>query len=184
MSDILLVCPQERDLLAVETAGLDRTFRVRYAGSDLDQLDAFDPEAFLAEYERTPADGVLGTKDQSALVAALLARRRGLPGPDPRALVACQHKPTSRELQRRAAPEATPDFALLDEEPPFPYPFFVKPVVGRLSQNAYRVDGPADLLGLHEADRYTNRYAEIAALAGASPASVHGFIAEIGRAHV
>ena len=50
--------------------------------------------------------------------------------------------------------------------------------MGRLSQNAYRIDDEDDLLGLHEIDRYTARYGEIAALAGADPDSVHGFLAE------
>src|SRR4029453_2525280 len=120
----------------------------------------------------------IGTKDQSALLAAIVTRERGLPGPTPETLIACQHKPTSRERQRAVAPEATPDFALLGEEPPFDFPFFVKPVVGRLSQNAYRIDDPGDLLGLHEMDSYNTRYARIAALAGADPEAVHGFIAE------
>ena len=67
------------------------------------------------------------------------------------------------------APEATPRFAVLDGGPPFAVPFFVKPVVGRLSQNVFRIDDPDDLQNLHEIDRYTTRYAEIAALAGAIP---------------
>ena len=178
MRDLLVVCPQQRDVNAIRSAGLEEQFRVRYAGSDLDLIDEFDPVSFLAEWERAPADGVIGTKDQSALLAALLAQRRGLPGPTPEALIACQHKPTSRELQREAAPEATPDFAILDSRVPLRLPFFVKPVVGRLSQNAHRIDDPADLVRLHEIDRYTRRYADIAALAGADPASVHGFLAE------
>jgi hypothetical protein len=178
MRDILVLCPQERDLKAIDAAGLETRYRVRYEGSDLDQLEGFDPEGFLAECEGIPADAVIGTKDQSALLAALLTQRRGLPGPSPEALIACQHKPTSRSIQRRAAPEATPAFALLDGRPTLPYPFFVKPVVGRLSQNVYRVDHPNDLLDLHEIDRYTTRYADIAALAGADPANVHGFLAE------
>jgi hypothetical protein len=179
---ILVVCPQERDIRSIAAAGLEERWDVSYAGSDLDQLEAFDPEAFLAECDAIPAEGVIGTKDQSALLAALLAERRGLPGPRPEALVNCQHKPTSRALQREAAPDATPEFALLGLDSPFelPFelPFFVKPVVGRLSQNAFRIDDPGDLLALEEADRYTNRYAEIAALAGASRAAVHGFLAE------
>jgi hypothetical protein len=178
MRDLLVVCPQQRDVNAIRSAGLEERYRIRYAGSDLDLLEEFDPVAFLAEWEQAPADGVIGTKDQSALLAALIAQRRGLPGPTPEALIACQHKPTSRELQREAAPEATPDFAILDSSVPFGLPFFVKPVVGRLSQNAYRIDDPADLVRLHEIDRYTRRYADIAALAGADPASVHGFLAE------
>ena len=178
MKDILVVCPQERDIRSIEAAELEQRFRVRYVGSDLDQLETFDPAAFLAEYAQVPADGIVATKDQSALLAALLAERRGLAGPSTAALIACQHKPISRAIQERAAPESTPRFAILDGRLPFPLPVFVKPVVGRLSQNAYRIDEPEDLLQLHEADRYTNRYAEIAALAGAPRESAHGFLVE------
>jgi ATP-grasp domain len=179
MNEILVLCPQERDLKAIRAEGLEERYRIRFAGSDLDQLDDFDPAAFLDECERIPADAVVGTKDQSALLAALLARRRGLPGPSPEALVRLQHKPTSRAVQQLAAPEATPRFAVLDGRgSPFDVPFFVKPVVGRLSQNTFRIDDERDLLELHEIDRYTTRYAEIAALAGADPAHAHGFLAE------
>jgi ATP-grasp domain-containing protein len=178
MRDILVLCPQERDLKAIRAAGLEERYRVQFAGSDLDQLDDFDPEAFLDECEGIPADAVLGTKDQSALLAALLAERRGLAGPSPQALVACQHKPTARAIQQRVAPEATPLFAVINGALPFDVPFFVKPVVGRLSQNVFRIEDPDDLQDLHEIDRYTTRYAEIAALAGADPAAAHGFMAE------
>jgi ATP-grasp domain len=178
MADILVLCPQERDLNAIRAAGLEERYRIRFAGSDLDQLEWFDPEAFLAECEEIPADAVVGTKDQSALLAALLAERRGLAGPSPEALVRLQHKPTARSFQQLAAPEATPRFAVLDGRVMFDVPFFVKPVVGRLSQNAFRIDDPRELLDLHEIDRYTTRYAEIAALAGADPADAHGFLAE------
>jgi ATP-grasp domain-containing protein len=178
MRDILVLCPQERDLNAIRAARLDKSYRIHFEGSDLDQLEDFDPESFLDSLSDVPAEGVIGTKDQSALLAALLAGRRSLPGPTPRALLACQHKPTSREVQRTAAPEATPDFALLDGRVPFGTPFFVKPVVGRLSQNVYRIDDVDDLAELHEFDRYTTRYARIAALAGGDPNAVHGFLAE------
>jgi hypothetical protein len=178
MRDILVLNPQERDLTAIRSAHLSDRYRIHFEGSDLDQLEDFDPLAFLGDLEGIPADGVIGTKDQSALLASIVARERGLPGPTPEALFACQHKPTSRERQREVAPEATPRFALLDGDPPFEVPFFVKPVVGRLSQNAYRIDDLNDLLGLHEIDSYTTRYARIAALAGADPESVHGFLAE------
>ena len=178
MREILVMCPQERDLKAIRAAGLEDRYRLRFAGSDLDQLESFDPDAFLEECETIPAEGVVGTKDQSALLAALLAERRGLPGPTPESLVRLQHKPTARFVQQLAAPEATPRFALVDGRAPFDVPFFVKPVVGRLSQNVFRIDDPRELLDLHEIDRYTARYAEIAALAGADPAHAHGFLAE------
>jgi biotin carboxylase len=178
MRDILVLCPQERDLKAIAAAGLHARYRVHFAGSDLDQLEEFDPASFLREFEWVPAEGVIGTKDQSALLAALLAERRGLPGPTPAALIACQHKPTSRRIQRQAAPEAVPDFALLDGAPPFGPPFFVKPVVGRLSQSAYRIDDVAELADLEDNERYIRRYSDIAALAGAEPETFTGFLVE------
>ena len=178
MRDILVVCPQERDLRAIEADGLGERYRIRYAGSDLDHLAGFDPVAFLDEWEDAPADGIVATKDQSALLASLLAERNGLSAPTVESLIACQHKPTSRAIQRRVAPEATPDFAELNGLPPFDFPFFVKPVVGRLSQNAVRVDEPVDLLGLRETDWYTNRWADIAALGVTAPPNAHGFLAE------
>jgi biotin carboxylase len=147
-------------------------------GTDLDLLEDFDAAAFLAECEALPAAGTVGTKDATALLAAVLADRRGFAGPPPAALLACQHKPTSRAVQQRVVPEATPRFALLDSRQPLPFPFFVKPVVGRLSQNAYRIEDADDLAALPDPGAGAERYAEIAALAGGDPASVRGFLAE------
>jgi hypothetical protein len=178
MRDILVLCPQERDIVAIRAAGLEERYRVHYEGSDLDQLESFEPEPLLEHAETIPADGVIGTKDLSALLAAIVAERRDLPGPSPRSLLALQHKPTSRDVQRLVAPESTPKFCLIEDGIPCDPPVFAKPVVGRLSQNAYRIDDLSELSKLHEADLYTNRYAEIAAIAGGDPASVHGFIGE------
>jgi len=141
MPDVLVVCPQARD----ERLARSARYRVRLAGPDLDAAPV-DTRVLLDELARLPADGVVGTKDRSALLAAQLAERRGLPGPSPGAIVSCQHKPTSRAIQHRVAPEATPRFAVLDGLPPFPPPWWVKPVVGRLSQDARRVDDEEELV--------------------------------------
>jgi hypothetical protein len=154
-------------------------YRVHVVGPDLDAVAGFDPRALIGEADALPADGVVGTKDRSALLAALVARRRGLPGPTPEALLACQHKPTSRGLQAAVAPEATPRFARLDGEvPPFPPPYFVKPVVGRLSQDTRRVDDPLELAELDGWDAYREGYAAIAELAGFPRGEVGGYLAE------
>lgn len=176
--EVLLVGPQARDLAEIRAARLEERYRVRYLGADLDALDDFDPERFLADAARQRADAVVGTKDQSALLAALLAERRGLPGPRPEALLRSQHKPTSRALQQAAVPEATPRFALLDGLPPFPPPFFVKPVVGRLSERAFRIDDLAELARVAPPDRHTRRHGAIAALAGAPAGWAEGYLAE------
>jgi hypothetical protein len=165
-----VICPQDRDRHAAGSTD----FAVRFAGPDLD-AGGVDARALLGELASLPADGVVGTKDRSALLAALLAERRGLPGPSPRAIVSSQHKPTSRAIQQRVAPEATPQFALLDGEPPFPPPWWVKPVVGRLSQEARRADSVADLAGLAEEREYRDEYADLAELA---PDDVRGFLVE------
>jgi hypothetical protein len=178
VKDILVVCPQERDVRAIRAAGLDERYRIHYAGADLDATEDFDPASFLEACDAIPADGVVGTKDRSSLLAALVAERRGLPGPTPRALIACQFKPTARALQRATVPFATPRFALLDGRPPFGPPFFVKPVVGRLSQRARCIADPLEIEGLEDVDPYMTGYARIAELAGLHPDAVRGFLAE------
>lgn len=150
---------------------------MRHAGPDLDLVDA-DPRALLEELSAIEADGVAGTKDRSALLAALVAERRRLSGPSPQAIVRCQHKPTSRAIQRGVAPESTPGSVLLDGEPPFPGPWFLKPVVGRLSQEARRVDTTAELARATDAPSYRDGYARLASLAGLDPAAVRGFLVE------
>ena len=185
MRDILVLCPQERDLKAIRAAGLEDRYRVHFAGSDLDQLEDFDPEAFLDECEGIPADAVLGTKDQSALLAALLAERRGLPGPSPQALVACQHKPTAREIQQRG--RAGGDAAVRRHQR---RPAVRRPVLrqaGRRTPVAERVPdrgprrpaGPARDRPLHDAlcrDRRPGRRRSVGG------ARLHGRGAPLGRA--
>jgi ATP-grasp domain-containing protein len=57
-------------------------------------------------------------------------------------------------------------------------PWFLKPVVGRLSQEARRVDSPDALGSIHEAAGYRAGYGRIAELAGLDPDLVHGFLME------
>ena len=182
MRDVIIVCPQERDRALIRAAGLDDLYRVRYAGPDLDSITDFDPGAFLDEWATVPADGVIGTKDRSALLASLLAERLGLPGPTPDAVINCQHKGRSRLLHREVAPAATPLFAAVsdaDDPPPaFPQPWFAKPIVGRLSQGARRVDDAAELRELDDPSGYSAAWSRIAELAGVPRAAVSGFLVE------
>jgi hypothetical protein len=58
-------------------------------------------------------------------------------------------------------------------------PYFVKPVVGRLSHGARRIDHPRELASLaHEQTVYADGYAQLARLAGMEEGAVHGFLAE------
>jgi biotin carboxylase len=160
----------------VGSAGLAERYVVEFAGPDLDALEELDAEALLGELARIPADGVVAAKDRSALLAAVVAERRGLPGPSPAAVAACQHKPTARALQKRAVPEATPRWFAVDGTPPFGPPWFVKPVVGRLSQGARRVEDP-EALRPADADGYAAGWEALARLGGVD-LSARGEIAE------
>ncbi len=71
-------------------------------------------------------------------IGAIVARRLGVPGPDPAALLRTQNKYEARLAMARIVPEATPRFALVDAEAPgascdLGYPCFVKPVRGSFS---------------------------------------------------
>lgn len=176
MRDVVLVCPSARDLAAVADPAVAARYRVHPLGADADEAP-FDPDALLLASDAPPADGVVGTKDRAALLAALVARRRGLPGPDPLAVVRCQHKALSRPLQQAAVPAAVPRFAVVEDGLPLPPPCFVKPVVGRLSQGSFRLDDPAELPPPLE-DAYRASFVRMAALAGADGLDASRYLAE------
>jgi len=121
---------------------------------DLECPADFDPVAFVeaaASGALGRVDGVTSSSDYpGASVAAAIATRLGLPGPRPERVICASHKYYSRVVQRGAAPEAVPDFALLDPRrpdapPPLPFPFFAKPVKGAFSVLARRIEDAAAL---------------------------------------
>ncbi|MFN2470209.1 MAG: acetyl-CoA carboxylase biotin carboxylase subunit family protein [Gaiellaceae bacterium] len=175
MQRVLLLCPQPRDFV---TAARERgRYLVQPVGPDLDELDHFEALELLAELERIPADGVAATKDRSALLAALLAERRGLPGPRPAVVAALQHKPTARAAQGTIVPEATPRFATAGAgPPPFRPPWFVKPAVGRLSEGT-RLVHDASELARYEESGYADGWGQLARLAGFK-GTAQGILAE------
>lgn len=119
----------------------------------------FDGPRFLKETlqdvqrRRGEFHAVVGIDDFPAcMLAALVAERFGFPAPSFESLFLCQHKFYSRLRQREAAPEATPQFHVLnisrDPAPgdlPLPFPVFIKPVKSYLSILARRIDTFPDL---------------------------------------
>jgi hypothetical protein len=119
------------------------------------RLAGFDLDRFADRLCTRHGDGlaaVVSNHEQfGALAAALVARRLGLPGTPPEAIVACQHKLHCREVLQEVAPEANLPFFLLPceigERPPpgLPYPLFVKPIKAAYSVLARRVESDAEL---------------------------------------
>lgn len=135
-----------RSGVAVEPYGTDVSERP----GEFDALRFID-EAVTSFRARRP-DGVMASDDYpGSLVAAAIARELGLRGPDPAAVLRCQHKYYSRLLQRSTVPGAVPEFTLLDparldgEVTALRYPVFVKPVKSFFSILARPVGGPAEL---------------------------------------
>jgi len=99
-------------------------------------------------------DGILCTQEYTSnILASLVAERCNVPGPSVAAVLRCQHKYYTRCVQRKAVPEATPEFCLIDPDDyeasvarmPFSFPCFVKPVKAYFSFGATRVESADDL---------------------------------------
>jgi biotin carboxylase len=116
-------------------------------------IDLRDPEAAagaICEAARAaPFDAIVPTSDDTAVVAAIAARRLGLAGNAPEAAYAARNKRVMRE-KLRAASVPCPDFVVraLDappEPPPFGFPCVVKPLLLSASRGVMRADDPRSL---------------------------------------
>ena len=121
-----------------------------------DDACAGDPhvevERILASVEGTAIGAVVSSDDYpGSALAAIIAKRLGLPGPDPRIILICQHKSLSRVAQTGLVPDAVPPFTLIDVAvgAPLPdeasFPLFVKPVKSFFSIGADKVLSQAAL---------------------------------------
>ena len=119
--------------------------------NDADCPASLDPIAFVQDVARGAGRGIAGVLSSSdypgAPLAGALAAQLGLAGARPERVITAAHKYYSRIAQRAAAPEAVPEFALVDlraraPEPPLAFPCWVKPVKGSFSLLARRIDGP------------------------------------------
>jgi biotin carboxylase len=167
---ILVVCPTHRDyreLPRVSSSDVKYLFH-DYATTSLEDLIcnvashadfANDPleemEAIIAKLSGIGIAGVISTDDYpGSALAAAIAERLGLRGPDPGVTAMCQHKYLARLAQAKLVPEAVPPFTLIDvaEDAPFPqglrFPLFVKPVKSFFSIGAEHVCSPQDLAAL------------------------------------
>lgn len=163
---LLWLFPEGWDAIAMrESASLADRFDVVTRGFDLFRFPEnanilwFDARRYVERMaslaRRIGAVGVVSTHEQyGALIAASVARRLGLPGADPRAIVTAQHKFYARKRFAEACPGLSPPFGLLPQtfddpevrdDAPLPYPFFVKPVKAAYSVLARRVDSREDL---------------------------------------
>lgn len=108
-------------------------------------------DRMVAKYGGRVQAVVSNNEQFGALAAALIARRLGLPGTDPRAILHAQHKFHMRERLRSSLPDVNPRYAVFpytfgsEDELGIDFPFFVKPIKAAYSVLARRVDDFAEL---------------------------------------
>jgi len=174
MDKLLLLAPtgrERRDLPALAAAaGVELLFDP-FDGDYFDRVIQEGPAAAgtfdllarigeTAEHARARGvDGVTSAVGYPGMSAvALITDRLGLPGPDPRAVLTCEHKFYSREAQARLVPDATPRYAMARagdcpaRTHGLDFPLFVKPVKSCMSMHAHEVhDAPTLQARLHDA---------------------------------
>ncbi len=93
-------------------------------------------------------DAIIGHWDfPTTSLLPLLQAERGLAGPSLESILLCENKYGTRMVESEATPELIPSYALVDpgddavaDDPPLPYPFWLKPVVAFSSTMGYRID--------------------------------------------
>ena len=165
LKNILVLFDADWDQSQLAKAAADETrphYRFFYEGFDLfsfpsnARLLTFDIFKFVDKladkYRHAKISGIVSSNEQfGALAGALLAKKMGLPGPDPKGLIAAQHKYVARRILASEVPEANVSFHVFPytfqtaAEIPLKFPFYVKPVKAAYSVLARRVDSFAEL---------------------------------------
>ena len=165
MNNILVLFDADWDqsqLAKAAEAHASPRYNFLYEGFDLFsfpsnvQLLTFDIFRFVdklaRKYQTANLAGIVSSNEQfGALAGALLAKKMGLPGPDPNALIAAQHKYIARRILEQEFPEANVAFHVFPytfksaAEIPLKFPYYVKPVKAAYSVLARRVDSFAEL---------------------------------------
>ena len=172
MNKILVVCATDRDkreltkrLPSIDVFPVfhefDAAFFDKILYSDDAREEDFDLDVFLKEKlaelrEQNIAGCISAVDHPGSALSAIFAKELGLTGPDPAVVIRCQHKYYAREDQQRLVPEATPAFEAvpvhqIGRDPmPRVTPFFMKPVKGRFSAFARKIETPKDWYALKD----------------------------------
>jgi biotin carboxylase len=174
LKTLVVLFPNERDKLELMSPRYRSQFQIHFDGFDLHRfpdnarLATFNVHRYIDKLvrrcEKLKPDAVFSTDEQfGALIAAIVAKRLGLPGTNPQAILDTQHKWLARKIQQRVVPHATPAFSHFSyeidnaEQAGLPFPFFVKPVKATWSVLARRVDSFAELrqhLSFHPLEKF------------------------------
>jgi ATP-grasp domain len=162
MKKILILFAKDWDQIALQAQQYSSQYQFFFEGFDLfrfpdnARLLSFNALRYIAKLERKyrakGLDGIVSNHEQfGTLIAAVLAKRLGLPGNDPLAIIACQHKYYGRLIQQQIVPDAVPSFSYISYpfDPKLPvqldYPFFIKPIKATYSVLARQINNADEL---------------------------------------
>lgn len=123
--------------LTVETFEKILRFGVKaYLDETIDRINN-NPEMY---------DGIVGTHDSSAIIAAIIAQETGKRFATVEAVINCQNKYLCRRIQKQVVPEHAPQYAIALDYMRNPdrleLPFFIKPARSNISFGTHKVDQP------------------------------------------
>lgn len=98
-------------------------------------------------------DAIIGHWDfPTTSLLPILQGQYGLKGPSLESVLTCENKYATRLAAAESVPYMSPEFALVDpkdegvlDDPPLPFPFWLKPVVAFSSTLGFRIEGRDDL---------------------------------------
>ncbi len=148
-----MICPTIRDFREIKKISAGSKYRhnyIFYGKNPREDLSAFDPNQFIEKFQRDfkdiSIDGIIATHDYpGSIIASILSEKLNTAGVRILPNLICQHKYYSRVYQKRAVPDAVPEFFLIDprdmkyDGPPY-FPIFIKPVKSFFSIFAARID--------------------------------------------
>ena len=89
-------------------------------------------------------DGIVGTHDSSAVIAAIIAQETGKRFASVDAIIKCQNKYLCRRIQKEVVPEHAPNYAIALDYMRNPhllqFPFFIKPARSNISFGTHIID--------------------------------------------
>ncbi len=94
-------------------------------------------------------DGIVGTHDSSAVIAAIVAQETRKRFASVQAVINCQNKYLCRRIQKQVIPEQAPPYAIaldyLRNPARLSTPFFIKPARSNISFGTHKIEHPQDL---------------------------------------
>lgn len=147
MARILVICPDAFDRVSFARDGrhdyrfFDAAPSHWQPTEEWDPIDYFERAVAFARAERVEA--VLSTHDLGDLIAAMVAREAGLPGPSVESVFTCLHKYYGR--RREADPIRCDALPLFDDGAGLSYPSYLKAPWLKLGLLAFKVDDEEQL---------------------------------------